>query len=161
MQQKCEDMRSKRFIPTHSQGFTLIELLLVIGILALLLSITLIAINPGRQFSQANDTKRKSDINTILNAVYQYSTDNRGAFPAFITTTPAIIGNGVGQRNICADLVPIYIAELPGDPITGTGTPTSDCSENNFTDYTISKTADGRIVVTANGEITPVITATR
>ncbi len=50
------------------KGFTLIELLVVIGILAILLAIVLIAINPARQFAQANDTKRESDVHTILNA---------------------------------------------------------------------------------------------
>ena len=54
------------------KGFTLIELLVVIGILAILLAITLIAINPARQFGQANDTKRRSDATQILNAVGQY-----------------------------------------------------------------------------------------
>ena len=41
------------------QGFTLIELLVVIGILTVLLAIVLIAINPGKQFSQANNTQRR------------------------------------------------------------------------------------------------------
>ena len=48
---------------TFKKGFTLIELLVVIGILAVLLTIVLIAINPGRQFAQANNTKRRSDVN--------------------------------------------------------------------------------------------------
>lgn len=39
---------------TFNKGFTLIELLVVIGILATLLAITLIAINPARQFAQQN-----------------------------------------------------------------------------------------------------------
>jgi len=56
-----------------NKGFTLIELLVVIGILAILLAITLIAINPARQFGQANDTKRRSDLTAILNALGQYS----------------------------------------------------------------------------------------
>ncbi len=41
----------------QQKGFTLIELLVVIGILTVLLSIVLVAINPARQFSQANNTK--------------------------------------------------------------------------------------------------------
>ena len=71
----------------NQKGFTLIELLVVIGILAVLLAITLIAINPARQFAQANNTKRRSDVNAILNAVNQYMADNKGSLPAGIETT--------------------------------------------------------------------------
>jgi prepilin-type N-terminal cleavage/methylation domain-containing protein len=35
---------------SFQKGFTLIELLVVIGIVGILLSITLVAINPARQF---------------------------------------------------------------------------------------------------------------
>ena len=66
------------------KGFTLIELLVVIGILAILLAITLIAINPARQFGQANDTKRRSDINAILNAIGQYAASNSGNLPGSV-----------------------------------------------------------------------------
>ena len=34
-----------------------------------------------------NDTKRQSDVNAILNAVHQYSADNKGAPPTDITTS--------------------------------------------------------------------------
>ena len=47
-------------------GFTLIEILVVLGILAIILAIVLVAINPGRQFSQANNTQRRNDVNAVL-----------------------------------------------------------------------------------------------
>src|SRR3954471_322694 len=98
------------------KGFTLIELLVVIGILAVLLAITLIAINPARQFAQANNTKRRSDVNAILNAIHQYAADNHGTLPTGITTNLQNIASGAAD--ICANIVPQYIAALPSDPNT-------------------------------------------
>src|SRR5258708_17062584 len=114
--------RNKGFTTTssHSRGFSLIELLVVIGILAVLLAITLIAINPAKQFSQSNDTKRRSDVNAILNAIDQYAADHSGQLPAGITTTAVDIGNTAGQADLCDLLVTTYLAALPSDPTTGT-----------------------------------------
>lgn len=53
------------------RGFTLIELLLVIGIVAILASIVIVAINPTRQLAQARNAQRHSDVRTILDAVRQ------------------------------------------------------------------------------------------
>jgi|SRR3989344_2673861 len=102
---------------TAQRGFTLIELLVVIGILAILLSIVLIAINPARQFGQANDTKRRSAVTQVLNAVGAYAAENKGNLPTQITTTSAEIGwDGSAGANLCAVLVPDYIPALPTDP---------------------------------------------
>jgi type IV pilus assembly protein PilA len=154
----------------NQKGFTLIELLVVIGILAILLAITLIAINPARQFSQANDTQRRSDVNSILNAVHQYMADNNGTPPAgIVATASTITDNGaVNTVDLCADLVTEYIADLPLDPTSGTETPTgsicSDALADYNTGYTILQSAtDNRITVTApDTELaTPDITVTR
>lgn len=143
------------------RGFTLIELLVVIGILAVLLAIVLIAINPARQFSQANDTQRSSDVNAILNAVHQYMADNNGLPPASITNTDTEIGDGVGLVDICDDLVPTYIAALPVDP-QGGADPVSDCSASYATGYEISEsTSSSRITVSAPSAENAVITVTR
>lgn len=135
------------------KGFTLIELLVVIGILAVLLAITLIAINPARQFAQANNTKRRSDVNAILNAVNQYMADNKGVLPAGITTTALTLKKPVGEDgvDICAALVPTYIAALPSDPQVSEGAAVADCTVAAYdTGYTIVQSADNnRITVTA------------
>jgi type IV pilus assembly protein PilA len=136
-----------------SKGFTLIELLVVIGILAVLLSITLIAINPARQFSQANDTKRASDVNAILNAIGQYAADNKGNITALnIPTgaTPGVISStGV---NLCSALVTQYLAALPVDPLTNNGTPVDQtgCAGVYDTNYTVVRNVpDNRVTVCA------------
>lgn len=135
------------------KGFTLIELLVVIGILAVLLAITLIAINPARQFAQANDTKRNSDVKQILNAIGAYIADNKGQIPTQIPlNTPSEIASG--GADLCGILVPNYIPALPSDPYnSGGGDSTADveppCPVAYSTDYFVVRDANNRITVSA------------
>ena len=148
---------SKRY-----SGFTLIELLVVIGILGILLTIVLVAINPARQFAQANDTKRTSDLNTLLNAVHQYAADHKGKLPTAIPTGTAQAISSTGA-NICADVSPTYVSLLPSDPTAANGgTAISDCTAAYDTEYTIIQDANGRVTVAApNAQITKPIDITR
>ncbi len=139
------------------KGFTLIELLVVIGILAILLAITLIAINPARQFGQANNTRRRSDVLQILNAVHQYVAENNGQLPAAVAALTAGTATEVSSAglNICADLMPDYIPALPTDPSLNTA-PITDCA-TYATGYEVTRDAQNRITVSApttdNGEV--------
>jgi type IV pilus assembly protein PilA len=146
----------------NRKGFTLIELLVVIGILAVLLAITLIAVNPAQNIQDAEDTQRRSDVTQILNAVSQYVVDNNGAVPAGITGTAAEIGDGTGQVNICGDLVPTYIDEIPQDPTTsGNGIDETECTAGTYaTGYEIS-VLNGRVTVTAPDANNGTISVTR
>ena len=63
------------------QGFTLLEILLVVGIISILAGIVILAINPTKQLGDTRNAQRRSDVLTILNAVYQYSIDNSGSIP--------------------------------------------------------------------------------
>lgn len=151
---------------SNLRGFTLIELLVVIGILAVLLAITLIAINPAKQFAQANDTKRRSDVSAILNAVNQYMSDNQGSLPGGIPQDPAPAANIADTgADLCALLVPEYLAQLPVDPQTNNGVPieAADCAVAYDTNYTIVQSSgDNRITVAAPGaEIAASISVTR
>lgn len=141
------------------KGFTLIELLVVIGILGILLAIVLIAINPSRQFKQADNTKRSSDVSALLNAIHQYSADHRGKLPANIPVDDGNAGNGSEAKeiseagaNICADISPTYISLLPSDPqAANNGVAISVCTAGSGynTEYTVVQDDTGRVTVAA------------
>jgi len=155
----------------RQKGFTLIELLVVIAILAVLLGITLIAINPAKQFGQANDTKRKSDTTAILDAIDQYSAGNSGNLPTDITnmaTGSATTFNSTNFPTICSQLVTTYISALPVDPsATGNTSPNGTSGITSCTTipwntaYTISKDSSNRITVAAPDAYSGTISVTR
>lgn len=130
-------------------GFTLIEILVVIGIIALLATIVIIAINPARQFAQARNTQRQSNINTILNGIGQNIADNKGIFtcngtpfatlPVASSSINTAVVAGAGQIDLSC-LVPTYIPSFPSDP-----TPPAAPA----TGYTLSVDSVGRTLVCA------------
>ena len=151
---------------TAQKGFTLIELLVVIGILAILFSIVLIAINPSRQFGQANDTKRRSDTLQILNAIHQYGASNAGNLPAGLPAAGAAaveIASGAGNADICALISPTYISALPVDSAVNNGVAITDCAAvgGYTTGYEVAVDASGRVTVSAPNADTPPISVTR
>ncbi len=59
---------------SQKKGFTLIELLIVIGILAVLATITVLVLNPAQLFAQARDSQRLADLGSIKGAISLYLT---------------------------------------------------------------------------------------
>lgn len=149
------------------RGFTLIEILVVIGIIAVLAAVVLVAVNPARQFKLARDSQRVANVTAILNAVGQNIAEHKGVFMCGATeqelpTTPKVIkvDSGAGDAiDISQCLVPAYISALPFDP-SRTGSFYSS-TESYDTGYSLGTDASGRVTVSAVGEITSVISVTR
>lgn len=131
-----------------------------IAILAILLAITLIVVNPAKQFSLVNNTKRMSDLKAVENAISQYKVDHNNQIPPGVTSSPEEISTqGV---NLCSALVPNYIVSLPVDPKVNHGAPVSNCQTPYDTGYTVSIDTKGRITISApQAELNSSISITR
>ena len=117
--------------PKLKRGFTLLEILLVIGIVAILAGIVIIAINPSKQLATVRNSQRKSDIKQVANAITQFYIDHsyypasttfsttilRTICPTGASTSPAAGFDCTNMLNL-SELVPTYITAIPRDPST-------------------------------------------
>lgn len=138
----------------HKPGFTLIEILLVIGIIAVLATVVIVALDPAKRFADARNARRLSDIQSVLAATQQYIIDNKGILPTGVDTTERQIGTaGSGcevsgnycdvSASSCVDLsadLAKYLKSLPFDPSTGAA---------ETTHYSIQADSNNIITVTA------------
>jgi len=153
----------------RAAGFTLIEVLVVIGIIAVLAAVVLVAVNPSRQFKLARDSQRTSNVNALLNAVGQNMSEHKGVFtcagashdlpmaPIYVRSVPVGDPDAIGDIAQC--LVPDYLAALPFDP-SRPGAHFASTTDYD-TGYQMYKDINGRIVASSTGELVASISVTR
>lgn len=91
--------------------------------------------------------KRQSNVLGILHAVYAYAF-NKGSFPPVITNNEQHISST--GSDLCKYLVTTELMRaLPADPSIKNNTPINDCTSPYDTGYTIVKSKDNRITVSA------------
>lgn len=143
------------FLRSYRKGFTLPEILVVVGIIAILAAIVIIAIDPTQRFEDARNSRRLSDTQAILSALHQYTIDHRGTLPEGLEAREKQIGTAhVGctlNTNQChvqgdADCIDLtttldpYLHGIPSDPGAGT---------SDLTHYSVHMGANNAIIVQA------------
>jgi prepilin-type N-terminal cleavage/methylation domain-containing protein len=136
------------------KGFTLIELLVVILIISILAVTVFVALNPVKRFADARDSRRWTDVDSILTAVHEYIVDNGGTAPVGLGVTEMQLGTSATAcnttncttpptsaacLNLSTALAP-YLKTMPVDPGVGTAA---------ISGYKIVKDANGIVTVSA------------
>ncbi|MDY0097480.1 MAG: prepilin-type N-terminal cleavage/methylation domain-containing protein [Candidatus Dojkabacteria bacterium] len=129
------------------EGFSLIEILVVVALIIILATITIVAINPAKNFRDTRNAQRSADVSQILNAITQYTSEEGNAIEDFGTITNCTlgtsdIGTDTGNINLTTILVDEYIVEIPMDPSNGT---------EEDSGYDICVTDTGRVQIDAPG----------
>lgn len=145
-----------KHMQSRKEAFTLIEILLVITILAVFAGIIFVALNPAKRIKDAKDSRRASDVDSLLTAIHQSIVDNKGDLPAGLDATERQLGTDTTGCTIstggcsitatsCLDLsspMTKYLKSIPIDPQGGTA---------GKTQYSAIADANGIVTVRACG----------
>ena len=137
--------------------------------LAILSTVVLVALNPLRQFAQARNSQRQSNVAAVLNAISERIADNGGYFvppgstdPNCATSLPptatVMSDDSNTGTNIRSCLVSNYLSELPYDPSTGSNTCTDEsCASGHYNlGYTVQQDATtNRVTICAPAAAEP------
>ena len=158
--EKSENTRPLSKSKTHPAVWVLIAIVIgfvAIGVISILASIVIVAINPTKQLGDARNLQRSADLNTIVNAIYQYAVDNNGNLPTTLPKTTQEICRS--DATDCTGLINLdkllgsYLVAMPSDPMT---------HDPRSTKYTIVYDTLGHVTLNApNAEQGVVISVSR
>ena len=144
-----------------NKGFSLIEIIVFLSTIFILIAIVFIFLKPQTQLAQSRNLQRRTDVDSILNAIFLYYKDNNSlpkgivsAEDCFITPAAEICRTDNPTAN-CLTGVNLsdltkgsrYLISIPHDPSGST---------QDTTGYSVIKSKDNKITVCApfseNGE---------
>lgn len=142
----------KMFVKKKScAGFAPSQVLTAIALLTIITGVVVIAINPIKQFGEAQNAQRRSDVTSTLDAVHQYRIDNFGRLPSgsiisSATTCddatdicrPGVVCGGVSLDALLAN--GSYLTHIPADPTS---------ADESVTGYRIFQNSSGKIDICA------------
>ena len=106
---------------SNHKGFTLIELLIGMGIMGVLTSVTIVAVNPSQQLEDAKDVERKMEARELSQASKQYligeNSQPASDIPSGSSNAKAVCKEGITDES-CINLdtlTPEYLAAIPED----------------------------------------------
>lgn len=140
---------------TRQTGFTVPELVVVIVFVVIAIMLSLIFIHPKNYDRSNRNIQRQLDIAQLAQAFNAYYADH-GVLPDGVIEQPSNLSTAdpVGL-DVCADLVPKYLKDLPIDPLIGVKPPAGACTQDKdktevyATGYTIAQQKDGTVVLDA------------
>lgn len=131
-------------------AFTILQLILSVFLLAIIMAIVYIAINPAKHFAETRNEQRISDLFSIRNGLQQYIVNNQGKIPDGIDESLRIIGsNDAGCTTSCR------VVALEGDPSVINTFETSSSSDFNKGSYsnTIYNPVTSMLELDNNGKL--------
>lgn len=94
-----------------SLSFTMVELTIVLAVLAVIIAVTLIYLNPSQQIKKARDVERKAGLNEFRTALQAYSVVNGGTYPEVVSAEPE-----TDASTLLCTALSTYLSECPVDP---------------------------------------------
>lgn len=144
---------------------TLVEIVITMALLAIVLGVSVVVMNPAGQLASSRNSKRTLDLQTIMNGIRANIADQSGqtfscaAGP--VPTSTKRMAPGTGNYDIASCLVPTYLLALPFDPSTSSAHYTSN-SNYDTGYYIMQNSSTGHMTLTAPAaELQKTISITR
>ena len=130
-------------------GISLIEVVILIGIAVAIGVIISVIRNPSDLQAQSRNAQRQHDAKAILNAIHRQANANNGLIMDEITVTPQDLCDPAAgitcppeTIDLGEKLVPLYLSEIPVDPLIGS---------KEDTKYSVVRDVNNKVTVTATG----------